>query len=95
MFRILDELLFVYATRSFRNIVGNRQARSTQLFGIPIEPTPVEAFSNSMELHCEIHRLLPNFEVLKTPMWATLLHGSRFVSARVFGLPSHVCDNHS
>ena len=41
----------------------------TQLFGIPIKPTSVEALSNSMELDCEIYCLVPNFEVLKAPMW--------------------------
>ncbi len=71
---------------SFRYVVGNRQARSTQLFGIPIEPTLVQAFSNSMEFYCEIYRVLPNLEVLKTPMWTRRPHPAGF-----FPIGSFVC----
>jgi len=65
----LDKFLFVCATRSFRYVVGNRQACRTQLFSIAIKPASIEALSNSMEFNCEVSRFVPDLKVFKTPVW--------------------------
>jgi hypothetical protein len=61
----LDEFLIVCAARSCDNVAANRKAGCTQLLCLAVKATLVEAVSNSMECYRQIHRLVPDREILK------------------------------